>query len=84
MDVAFTADGAVVGGGRLPHEWPALWTPNSAASLRGRGWAPSSGVRRLRPLVPFSGEIERLVIESDGGAAFVNLAHQFETAFGNQ
>ena len=49
-----------------------------------RGWAPSSGVRRLRPLVPFSGEIERLVIESDGGAAFVNLAHQFETAFGNQ
>jgi arylsulfatase A-like enzyme len=84
MDLAFTADGAVVGGGRLPHEWPGLWTPSSAASLLVGVGRPLPVCDGYDPLVPFSGEIERLVIESDGGAAFTDLAHQVEAAFRNQ
>ena len=70
-------------GGRLPHEWLALHP-----ELRGLPARPGLGANfrcaTATTIVPFGGEIERLVIESDGGAAFVNLAHQFETAFGNQ
>jgi arylsulfatase A-like enzyme len=84
MDLAFTADGAVVGAGRLPHEWPGLWSPSSAASLLVGVGRPLPVCDGYDPLVPFSGEIERLVVESDGGAAFTSLAHQVETAFRNQ
>jgi arylsulfatase A-like enzyme len=84
MDLAFTADGVKVGGGRLPHEWPGLWTPSSAASLLVGVGRPLPVCDGYDPLVPFSGEIDRLVIESDGGVAFSNLAHQVEAAFRNQ
>jgi arylsulfatase A-like enzyme len=84
MDIAFTADGVMVGRGRLPHEWPGLWTPSSAASLLVGVGRPLPVCDGYDPLVPFSGEIERLVIESDGGVAFSNLAHQVEAAFRNQ
>ena len=32
----------------------------------------------------FDGSLERLIVEADAGAGFVELAHQVETAFRNQ
>jgi len=84
MEVACVADGRVLGAVRLPHEWPGLWTPNSAASLLiGRG-RPLPVYDGYDPLVAFSGALERVVVAADRGAAFDGLAHQVETAFRSQ
>ncbi len=64
---------------RLPHEWPGLWSPNSSASpLAGVG-RPLPVCEGYDPLVAFSGQLELLVVEADGGAAFADLAHQVAT-----
>ncbi|MFZ4518010.1 MAG: arylsulfatase [Microthrixaceae bacterium] len=84
MDLAFDADGVVIGGGRLPHPWPGLWTPNSSASLLAGIGRPLPVCDGYDPLVPFAGVLDRLVVEADGGAAFLELADQVEIAFRNQ
>jgi len=84
MDLVCDADGTLVASAGLPHGWPGLWTPNSSASLLvgvGRHLPVCDG---YDPTVPFSGALERLVVEADGGSTFVELAHQVETAFRNQ
>lgn len=84
MALAIDADGVVIGAGRLPHPWPGLWTPNSSASLLagiGRPLPVSDG---YDPLVAFSGDLVRLVVEADGGSGFADIAHQVETALRTQ
>ena len=84
VEVACVADGRHVGGVRLDHEWPGLWTPNSAASLLAGVGRPLPVCDGYDPRVPFGGSLERLVVTSDGGAGFDDLAHQVETAFRSQ
>ena len=84
VDVACAADGEVLGVVRLPHEWPGLWTPNSAASLLAGVGRPLPVCDGYDPSLPFSGALERLVVESDRGGGFDQLAHQVETAFRSQ
>ncbi len=84
MDVACVADGTPVGAVRLPHEWPGLWTPNSAASLLAGCGRPLPVCDGYDPTVPFSGGLELLVVEADRGAAYADLARQVETAFRSQ
>ena len=84
MDLVCDADGVVIGTGRLPHAWPGLWTPNSSASLLVGIGRPLPVCDGYDPLVPFSGVLDRLVVEADGGSSFLELAHQVETAFRNQ
>lgn len=74
----------MVGAGRLPHEWPELWTPNSSASLLAGVGRPLPVYDGYDPTVAFSGGLERLVVTADGGAALADLARQVETAFRNQ
>jgi hypothetical protein len=84
VEVSCTADGRHLGEVRLDHEWPGLWTPNSAASLLagvGRHLAVCDG---YDPLVPFSGSLEGLVVEAHRGGASDDLVHQVETAFRSQ
>jgi arylsulfatase len=84
VEVACAADGRHLGQVRLEHEWPGLWTPNSAASLLagcGRNLPVCDG---YDPLVPFGGVLDLLVVEADGGGGFDDLAHQVETAFRSQ
>jgi arylsulfatase len=84
VDVVCDADGEWVGTMRLPHEWPGLWTPSSSASLLagvGRYLPVCDG---YDPLTAFSGQLERLVVEADGGAAFADLAHQVEVGLRSQ
>ena len=78
------ADADVLGVSRLPHEWPGLWTPNSSASLLVGVGRPLPVGDGYDPTVAFSGILDRVVIDADGGAAAVDLAHQVETAFRNQ
>ena len=84
IDVACTADGRRLGGTHLDHPWPGLWTPNSSASLLAGVGRPLPVCDGYDPTVPFSGILERLIVEADGGATHVELAHQVETAFRNQ
>jgi len=84
MDLVCDADGTVVGTARLPHSWPGLWSPNSSASLLAGIGRPLPVCDGYDPLVPFGGELDRLVVEADGGSTFLELAHQVETAFRNQ
>jgi len=84
MELAVLADGGVLGSSRLPHEWPGLWTPNSSASLLAGVGRPLPVYDDYDPTVAFSGTLERLVIEADGGVALADLAHQVDTAFRNQ
>ena len=84
MELAAVADGAVLGTARLPHEWPGLWTPNSSASLLAGVGRPLPVCDGYDPTVAFSGVLERLVVEADGGASLADLDHQVETAFRNQ
>ena len=84
FDVACAADGRPVGHVRLPHEWPGLWTPNSAASLLVGCGRPLPVYDGYDPRVAFDGTLELLVVESDGGDGFTDLAHQVETAFRSQ
>ena len=84
IDLACTADGEWLGAARLEHPWPGLWTPNSSASLLAGVGRPLPVCDGYDPLVPFSGALDRLVVEADGGASFTELAHQVETAFRNQ
>lgn len=84
MDLVGVADGRQVGEARLPHEWPGLWTPNSSASLLAGVGRPLPVCDGYDPLVAFSGVLDRLVVEADGGTAFLELDHQVETAFRNQ
>jgi arylsulfatase len=84
FDVAGAADGRHVGEVRLPHEWPGLWTPNSAASLLAGCGRPLPVCDGYDPLVEFDGALELLVVESDRGSGFADLAHQVETAFRSQ
>ena len=84
VQLAVTADGAVIGTGRLPHEWPGLWTPNSSATLLAGVGRPLPVCDGYDPTVAFSGTLDRLVVSADGGASFVDLGHQVETAFRSQ
>jgi hypothetical protein len=84
VDLAIVADGEVIGSGELPHEWPGLWTPNSSASLLAGVGRPLPVHDGYDPTVAFSGTLDRLVVDADGGAALVDLAHQVDTAFRNQ
>ncbi len=84
MNLVCTADGQQVGNGRLPHEWPGLWTPNSSASLLAGVGRPLPVCDGYEPQVAFSGVLDRLVVEADGGTTFLEVAHQVETAFRNQ
>ena len=84
VDLAALADGVVIGTGRLPHEWPGLWTPNSSASLLAGVGRPLPVCDGYDPTVPFSGVLERLVVAADGGAALADLTRQVEIAFRNQ
>ncbi len=84
VELAAVADGQVLGTSRLPHEWPGLWTPNSSASLLAGVGRPLPVCDGYDPTVAFSGALDRLVVAGDGGAAFLDLAHQVETAFRNQ
>ena len=82
--VALAADGRHLGGTRLPHEWPGLWTPNSAASLLAGCGRPLPVCDGYDPLVPFGGDLVTLVVEADRGDGYADLAHQLETAFRSQ
>ena len=84
VHVAVVADGQVLGADTLPHEWPGLWTPNSSASLLVGVGRPLPVCDGYDPTVAFSGVLDRLVVEADGGATLADLAHQVETAFRNQ
>jgi arylsulfatase len=84
FDVACAADGTLLGQARLDHEWPGLWTPNSAASLLAGCGRPLPVCDGYDPTVPFSGAFGRLVIVADLGASYDDLAHQVETAFRSQ
>lgn len=84
MDVVCAADRTVLGSTRLPHEWPGLWTPNSAASLLAGVGRPLPVYDGYDPTVAFSGTLDLLVVAADRGSAFADLAHQVETAFRNQ
>ena len=79
--VAVTADGELVTEGRLPHTWPGLWTPNSSASLLAGVGRPLPVCDGYDPQEAFTGDLQRLVVASDGGAALLALSHQVETAF---
>ncbi len=84
MDLIAEADGSLVAEDHLPHEWPGLWTPNSSASLLagvGRHLPVCDG---YDPLVEFSGDLRRLVVEADGGASFTELSHRMDVAFRSQ
>jgi hypothetical protein len=84
MTLTAVADGAVLGSTTLPHEWPGLWTPNSSASLLVGIGRPLPVHDGYDPCVAFSGVLDRLVVEADGGDSLVDLSHQVETAFRNQ
>ena len=84
MALAIDADGVVIGAGRLPHPWPGLWTPNSSASLLAGIGRPLPVCDGYDPLVAFSGDLARLVVEADGGSGFADIAHQVETALRTQ
>lgn len=84
MDLVCAADGERLGGARLPHEWPGLWTPNSSASLLAGVGRPLPVCDGYDPSMAFSGCLDRLVVEADGGSTFVELAHQVETALRSQ
>ncbi|MEX0768178.1 MAG: arylsulfatase [Microthrixaceae bacterium] len=84
MDLAFEADGLLLGSGRLPHEWPGLWTPNSSASLLAGVGRPLPVCDGYDPKIAFDGKLECLVVEADGGSSFLELAHQVDVAFRNQ
>jgi hypothetical protein len=84
VDLALVADGTVLARGRLPHEWPGLWTPNSSASLLAGVGRPLPVYDGYDPTVAFSGTLNRLVVSADGGSGFTDLAHQVETAFRSQ
>ena len=76
--------GSPLGEAHLPHPWPGLWTPNSSASLLAGVGRPLPVCDTYDPSVPFSGSLDRLVVEADGGSTFTELAHQVDVAFRNQ
>ncbi|MEZ5380761.1 MAG: arylsulfatase [Microthrixaceae bacterium] len=82
--LAAVADGTTLDTGRLPHEWPGLWTPNSSASLLAGVGRPLPVCDGYDPTVEFSGTLSRLVVEADGAVAWPDLDHQVDTAFRNQ
>lgn len=84
MELACIGDGSVLGTARLPHEWPGLWTPSSSASLLAGVGRPLPVYDGYDPTVAFTGTLDVLVVSADGGATFVDLEHQVETAFRNQ
>jgi arylsulfatase A-like enzyme len=84
MDLVVATDGVGIASGHLNHEWPGLWTPNSSASLLAGVGRPLPVCDGYDPLVPFSGTLERLVVEAGDGSGFTDLAHQVETAFRSQ
>ncbi len=84
VELTALADGAVLGAATLPHEWPGLWTPNSSASLLVGVGRPLPVCDGYDPCVPFSGVLDRLVVDADGGNTLADLSHQIETAFRNQ
>lgn len=84
MSLAMLAHESVLGSAQLPHEWPGLWTPNSSASLLVGVGRPLPVYDGYDPTEAFTGSLERLVVESGGGAAFPDLAHQVETAWRSQ
>lgn len=84
MTIASDVDGVVRAIGRLPHSWPGLWTPNSSASLLAGVGRPLPVCDGYDPLVAFSGALHQLVVEADGGSAFLAVADQVEIALRNQ
>ncbi len=81
MALRFTADGAVIGEGLLPHPWPGLWTPNSSASLLVGVGRPLPVCDDYDPTVAFSGALELLVVEAGGPTSTTDLDHQAAVAF---
>ncbi len=81
VELAAVADGQLLGMVTLPHEWPGLWTPNSSASLLAGVGRPLPVCDGYDPTTAFSGVLDQLVVEADGGVALTDLAHQIETAF---
>ena len=84
VDLVAEADGTAIGSGRLPHEWPGLWTPNSSATLLAGIGRPLAVCDGYDPRRGFSGSLERLVVRADGGAGFADVAHQVDVAFRSQ
>lgn len=84
VELAAVADGVVLGTATLPHEWPGLWTPNSSASLLVGVGRPLPVCDGYDPAVAFSGVLDLLVVEADGGATLADLAHQVDTAMRSQ
>jgi arylsulfatase len=84
VSVRVAADGVVVAEGRLEHEWPGLWTPNSSASLLVGVGRPLPVCDGYDPSVPFSGALDELVVESSPGAGDVDLVAQVDVAFRSQ
>lgn len=84
VEVVLLSDTTVIGSGWLPHEWPGLWTPNSSASLLVGAGRPLPVCDGYDPTEAFTGDLELLIVEADGGAGFVDLEHQIETAFRSQ
>jgi arylsulfatase A-like enzyme len=84
VDLIGFGDAEPLGHAHLPHEWPGLWTPNSSASLLAGIGRPLPVCDGYDPSVAFSGQLDRIVVEADGGASFTEMAHQIETAFRNQ
>lgn len=81
VDIAVIADGAVIGSGHLPHEWPGLWTPNSAASLLAGMGRPLPVYDGYDPTVAFGGAMRSLVVAADGGTVDADIERQIEVAF---
>ncbi len=81
MAMRCDADGAPVGAGVLPHPWPGLWTPNSSATLLIGVGRPLPVYDGYDPTVPFSGDLELLVVEAAGATSFADLDHQAAVAF---
>ena len=84
MSLAVLAHESVLGSVELRHEWPGLWTPNSSASLLVGVGRPLPVYDGYDPTEAFSGVLERLVVEADGGTAFADLAHQVDIAWRSQ
>lgn len=83
-DLAVGADGELLGTGRLPHEWPGLWSPNSSATLLVGVGRPLPVCDGYDPVVPFSGDLAELVVAADQPAPEVDIEAQVLSAFRNQ
>jgi hypothetical protein len=88
MEVELEADGRSLGGVRLPHPWPGLWSPNSSATLLAGVGRPLPVCDGYDPRRAFDGQLDRLVIESAAGSLWSGegetLERQVDISFRNQ